>query len=179
MNTSFNKKSNLDDCKFHNTKLLLTNYRDIIWSIEISIQHLKNELEEEYGTTIDEYLNTIYNAGISLDCTKLEARSRSIERSNKMIKLIHSSVDTMRKKHKNGETYYWILYYTYLSPQQLKNNEKILQALKAHIGYISRSNYFIKTREAVEVLSSMLWAYTSKSTLYILDELLPEMEVAK
>jgi len=38
-----------------------------------------------------------------------------------MLKLIESAVKLLRSKHKNGEIYYWLLYYTYFSPQQLRN----------------------------------------------------------
>ena len=36
-------------------------------------------------------------------------------------KLLDSSVDLLRNKHKNGEVYYWLIYYTFLSPQQFRN----------------------------------------------------------
>lgn len=177
MNKSNNINSN--EYKYHNTKLLLKKYRDIIWSLEVSVQCLKNEFEDEYGTTIDEFLDTAYQAGMDLAGTELEYHSKSIVRSNKMISLINRSVEIMRNKHKYGEVYYWILYFTYLSPHQLKNNDEIIEALKPHLGKISRRTYFLRSKEAIDVLSSILWAYTSKNTINILNELLPELEVAQ
>ena len=50
-----------------------------------------------------------------------------------MIKLLESSVDLLRGSHKHGEQYYWILYYSFLSPQQLKNTDEILEKLEQHI----------------------------------------------
>lgn len=50
---------------------------------------------------------------------------KSIARSKKMLDLLNNAVDTLRSKHKHGEQYYWILYYTYLCPQQLQNIEEI------------------------------------------------------
>lgn len=76
------------------------------------------EFEIEYGNSIDEFLESIYLAGADLGGSKLENYARSIERSNKMLTLLNSAVDLMRSKHKFGEQYYWILYYTFLSPQQ-------------------------------------------------------------
>ena len=54
-----------------------------------------------------------------------------------MLKLLDSSVDLLRNKHKNGEVYYWLIYYTFLSPQQLRNVEEIIEKLRPHIRDIS------------------------------------------
>lgn len=80
----------------------------------------------------------------------------------------------LRTKHKNGEAYYWLLYYSFLSPQQLKNVEEIIETLRPHIRDISFRTYYRKRREAIEALSSVLWGYTSKDSLDMLEQFLPE-----
>ena len=37
-----------------------------------------------------------------------------------MLNTLMAAVDLLRTKHKHGEQYYWILYYSYLSPQELQ-----------------------------------------------------------
>ena len=91
-----------------------------------------------------------------------------------MLQLLESSLELLRNKHKNGEAYYWILYYTYFSPQQLKNNEEIIEKLTPYIRDISYRTYYRKRREAIEALSSVLWGYTSKDSLSILDQFFPQ-----
>ena len=81
----------------------------------------------EYGTSVDDFLDSVYAAGIELSGTDIAERAKSIERSNKMLKLLDSSVDLLRNNHKHGEQYYWILYYAFLSPQKLKNTDEILE----------------------------------------------------
>lgn len=54
----------------------------------------------------------------------------SLERSKRMLQLINSAIDLMRKKHEKGELYYWILYYTYLAPHHYANNYEILHFLE-------------------------------------------------
>ena len=54
-----------------------------------------------------------------------------------MLKLLDSAVDLLRTKHKNGEAYYWLLYYSFLSPQQLKNVEEIIENLRSSYPGIS------------------------------------------
>ena len=77
-------------------------------------------------------------------------------------------------RHKTGEAYYWLLYYSFLSPQQLKNVEEIIENLRPHIRDISFRTYYRKRREAIEALSSVLWGYTSKDSLDVLEQFFPE-----
>lgn len=84
-----------------------------------------------------------------------------------------SAVDLLRKHHKNGETFYWVLYYTYLSPQQLRNVDEIIVQLRPYIRDISYRTYYRRRREAVEALSSVLWGYTSQDSMKVLEQFFP------
>ena len=118
---------------FHDTWKLLKNYRDAVWNLELAVQQVRNTFEIEYGSSIEEFLDSMYIAGADVGGTKLENYAKSIERSNKMLTLLNSAVDILRNKHKHGEQYYWILYYSYLSPQQLQNTDEIIENLRPHI----------------------------------------------
>lgn len=155
---------------FHDTWKLLKNYRDAVWNLELAVQHVKNTFEIEYGSSIEEFLESIYLAGADIGGSKLENYAKSIERSNKMLNLLNSAVDILRSKHKHGEQYYWILYYSYLSPQQLQNTDEIIESLMPHIANISKRTYYRKRPEAVQALSSILWGYTSKDCLEMLNK---------
>ena len=91
-----------------------------------------------------------------------------------MLNLLNSAVEILRNKHKHGEQYYWILYYSYLSPQQLQNTDEIIDSLMPHITNISKRTYYRKRPEAVAALSSILWGYTSKNCLEMLDKFFPD-----
>lgn len=162
-----------DNPLFHDTWKLLKNYRDAVWNLELAVQQVKNTFEIEYGNSIDEFLESIYLAGANLGGSKLENYAKSIERSNRMLKLLTSAVDMLRNKHKHGEQYYWLLYYTYLSPQQLQNTEEIIEKLQPHIMNISYRTYYRKRPLAIEALSTILWGYTSKECIDILDKFIP------
>ena len=174
-----NQSKNLDISEqsnplFHDTWKLLKNYRDAVWNLELAVQQVKSSFEVEFGSTIEDFLDSIYLAGADVGGSKLENYAKSIERSNKMLRLLDSAVDILRSKHKYGEQYYWILYYSYLSPQQLQNTEEILEKLAPHIMNISRRTYYRKRPEAIQALSSILWGYTSKDCLHMLDQFFPE-----
>lgn len=158
----------------HDTWKLLKKYRDVVWSLELSVQQLKKSFEIEFSSSIDEFLDSIYLAGAQLTNTSLEHYSKCIERSNKMLKLIDTSVELLRTKHKFGETYYWVLYYTYLSQQELGSVVEIIETLRPYLKYISYRTYYRYRREAIEALSSVLWGYTSKDCTELLDNFYPE-----
>lgn len=98
-----------------------------------------------------------------------------------MLKLLTSAVDIMRNKHKHGEQYYWLLYYTYLSPQQLQDMAEVIEK-QPHIMKISHRTYYRKRPQAIEALSTILWGYTSKGCIdvldqFILDQFIPDQMV--
>ena len=169
-------KSVEQDSRYHDTWRLLKKYRDVIWSMELSVQQLRKEFECEYGSSVDDFLESVYMAGADLSGTQIENHARCIERSHKMLTLVDNAVELLRTRHKNGEEYYWLLYYTYLSPQQFRNVEEIMEQLRPHIHDISFRTYYRRQKEATEAMSSILWGYTSKDSLELLDKLLPEWQ---
>ena len=129
-----------EDARYHDTWRLLKKYRDVTWSLELSIR---------------------------------QNHARCIERSYKMLTLLENSVNLLRTHHQSGEVYYWILYYSFLSPQKLKNVEEIIEALHPHIRDISFSTYYRLRKAAVEALSSVLWGFSAQDTLKTLDCFFP------
>ena len=168
------KKTVAEDSRYHDTWRLLKKYRDVVWSMELSVQQVKKEFEIEFGSTIDDFLESVYLAGADLGGTKIENHARCIDRSNQMLKLLNNAVEILRTRHKNGETYYWVLYYTFLSPQQLRNVDEIIEQLQPHVRDIGRTTYYRKREQAVAALSSILWGYTSKDCITLLEDFFPD-----
>ncbi len=165
-----NQQDVRDDPRYHDTRRLLKKYRDVTWSLELSVQRLRSQFQVEYGTDIEDFLDTIYLAGAELGGTELEHHAQCIERSHKMLTLVQNAVELLRTRHKNGEAYYWVLYYAYLSPQEFQNTEEIIEQLQPHIRDISIPTYYRWKKKAVETLSTILWGYTEKGSLQILEE---------
>lgn len=173
MSVTNKSKDVTEDPRYHNTWRLLKEYRDVVWSLELSVLHLKNQFHVEYGCDVDEFLDSIYSAGADLGGTELEQYARCVERTNKMLKLLQGAVTLLRSKHKDGESLYWVLYYTYLSPQRLENVNEILEQIKPHIHDISFRTYYRRRKEAVHALSSILWGYTTRDNLQLLEDFIP------
>ena len=126
---------------------------------------------------VTNFLESIYLAGADLSGSNIEHHAECIERSHQMLKLLDTAIDLLRSKHKNGESYYWLLYYSFLSPQQQRNVEEIIEKLRPHIRDISFRTYYRKRREAIDALSSVLWGYTSRDSLIILNKLESNLKI--
>lgn len=163
-----------EDQRFHDTYLLLKKYRDVVWGLELSVQQVKRRFQMEVGSNIKDFLDSIYLAGVDFSDNGIEEQARSIEKSYQMLKLLETSVNIMRNKHKHGEMYYWLLYYSYLSPQQYRSVDEIIEMIRPHVSDISERTFFRRRKNAVEALSSILWGYTSRDSLSLLEQFFPD-----
>lgn len=157
---------------YHNTEMLLKKYRDVVWSIEVSAMQAQISFELEMDCRLDEFLEMSYAAGADLSGTQIQEQMRTLERNKKMLKIIESAVNLLRKKQADGEEYYWILYYTYLSDKPCKKVEDIIKLIGQKTQPMAWKTYFKKRKKAIEVLSTILWGFTSKECLPILNEFL-------
>lgn len=169
-----NYPSPVENPRFHDTYQYLARYCDVTYSLKVVVHQLESQFQIKYGSSIDDFLDSIYAAGIELGGGNIEERAKNIERSNRMLKLLESSVDLLRSNHKYGEQYYWILYYSFLCPQELRNTDEIIEKLASHIDNISYRTFYRKRRSTIESLSTIFGGFTAKETLELLNKFFPE-----
>lgn len=162
------------DERYHDTLLLLKKYRDVVWSLSVSVEHVKSDFRECFGENIDDFLESVYVAGADLSGTDIEERAKCIERSNKMLQLVDSAVARMRNKHKHGELYYQVLYYNFLCEHEFGSLDDVLEALNEAGIMISRRTMFDYRTHAINLVSTYLWGYTAKDTQNILAKFIKE-----
>ena len=63
------EKNVTEDPRYHDTRRLLRKYRDVTWSLELSVQQMRNQFHVEYGTSVEKFLESIYLAGADLSGT--------------------------------------------------------------------------------------------------------------
>ena len=66
------KKQIQQDERYHDTLLLLKRYRDVVWSLTVSVEQVKSDFRDCFGESIDEFLDSIYTAGADLSGTDIE-----------------------------------------------------------------------------------------------------------
>lgn len=157
-----------ENTAYHDIIALFKIYRSVNWRMQIKINQVKHRFQMEYGMDVDSFLDSIYQAGMDInqDLSSEKERIESINRSNKFLKLIDEAVELMRKYHPNGERYYWVLYYSYMSAYKAENVEEILDKLEPHfpkITRIHRATYFRWREQAFEAVSGILWGYEGEN----------------
>ena len=165
-----NKKIPREEYLYHNTEILLKKYRDVVWSIEVSTIQAQISFELEMDCKLEEFLEMSYAAGVDLSRTQIQEQMRTLERNKKMLKIIEAAVNVLRKKQVDGEEFYWILYYTYLSDKPCKKVEDIINLVGLKTAPMAWKTYFNRRKKAIEELSTILWGFTSKECLPILKE---------
>lgn len=168
------RKKITPDERYHDTLLLLKKYRDVVWSLSVSVEHAKSDFRECFGGSIEDFLDSVYVAGVDLSGTDIESRAKCIERSNKMLNLVDEAVATMREKYKHGELYYQVLYFNYFSTREYRSQEEVLEALSEAGFPMCRKTMIDYRTLAVNLVSSFLWGYTAKETKEILDRFVKE-----
>ena len=166
------KRTEREEYLYHNTELLLKKYRDVVWSIEVSAIQAQINFENEMDCTLSEFLNMSYEARADLSGTEIQEQMRVLERNKKMLKIIDTSVELIRKKQVDGEVYYQILYHTYISDEPSGSIEEIIDKLAQNGQYMSWKTYYNKRTKAIEILSTVLWGFTSKDCMPIIEQFL-------
>ncbi len=157
-----------EDAVYHNVIALFKIYRSVSWRMQVQIGQVKHRFQKEYGTDVDEFLDSIYQAGMDIndDSANIQSRIDAISSSNKFLKLIDESVELMRRYHPQGDRYYWILYYTYMASHKPENIMEIMGKVERHLPdgvTMNRSTYFRWRDYALKAVDGILWGYEEDS----------------
>lgn len=136
--------------KYHNTLLLLKNYRTIAWVLECFPDTLAEDLEQPFEG-LDELLDR-FDAEMGMENRKLENRMMSVQKSRLMIDRVNEALSVLKKKPDNGQKLYDLIYQTYISPEKLRLSD-ILYRLD-----MSPRHYYRLREQAVNILSIRLWS---------------------
>jgi len=135
---------------YHNTVLLLKNYRDIAWALESFPSQIAEELDRPLEA-LDALLSAV-DTQIAMNNNRLERRLESVQRTRLLLDRINDALTVLKKKPHGGEMMYDIIYRTFIAPEVLTHSE-ILYRLS-----ISSRHYYRLRTQALNVLSLRLWA---------------------
>lgn len=106
---------------YHNTEMLLQNYRSIVWALECFPTTIVDELDRPLND-LDAILRYI-DVELSLDNKKLESRIESIKKSRLLLDRVNEALTVLKRKPEHGEKMYEVIYMTYLAPEKLSHND--------------------------------------------------------
>ena len=82
-----------ENTAYHDVEKLFKIYRSVNWKMQIKINQVKRHFQLEYGTDVDKFLDSLYQAGMDVDTDLASEKERveSINHSNKFLKLMDES----------------------------------------------------------------------------------------
>ena len=139
---------------YHNTRILLENYRNITWLLECFPDTVAEELETPLGD-LDTLLDRM-DLEMGMGNRKLESRLESVRKSRLLLDRINEALSVLKRKPDNGAKMYELIYQTYLAPEKLSHADLLYRL------YISSRHYYRLRQQAITILSIRLWATPSR-----------------
>ena len=140
------KKRNM----YHNTQVLLENYRNIAWALECFPDTIAEELDHPLAE-LDALLDHM-DLEMGMGNRKLESRLESVKKSRLLLDRVNEALTVLKRKPDNGPKMYEIIYLTYLAPDKLSHTD-LLYRLD-----ISSRHYYRLRGQAITILSIRLWS---------------------
>ena len=144
------KKKDRNKRTYHNTKMLLEHYRDLLWAMESVPADLQRELDvplEELDLLI-----TRLDLELSMENRRMESRLLTIMKSRMLLDRINEAISFLRPKPKEGEHLYQIIYLTYIAKQRDSVTDVIAEL------NLSKAMYYEQRKRAIMMIGMKLWA---------------------
>jgi len=146
---------------YHNTELLLKNYRTIVWQLESTPGLIAEELDRPFQD-VDQMIQQL-SFDIAMGDRMREYELASIQKSRGLINRVNEALTVLKRKPDNGERLYELIYMTYIGEEKLSHKELLYR-----LGLSSRSYYRMR-EQAITVLSIRLWSAPTKEMDFWLD----------
>lgn len=150
---------------YHNTELLLTSYREIVWALESVPDQIASELQMPFAT-LDELIDRI-DLELGLENKRLESRLNSVTKSRLLIDRINEAVSVLKTKPKDGNDMYRVIYKTFMDPNVCRNIYDLFYELN-----LSKRKYYEIRKKAIRLISLRLWSAPDKEVDVWLDVLM-------
>ena len=152
-NSGFLLEKNITNKTYHNTKLLLHQYKAVLWRIKQDITDMQDTAIEKGYDELYNYIDLISCMNESTESEKLERRLSSMKDSKIILDFIDRAVIILRDYPHNGKLYYEILTKTYLNFYPYSENEMLENY------NFSRATYYREKKKAVGMLGIVLWGF--------------------
>lgn len=150
---------------YHNTELLLTSYREIVWALESVPDQIASELQMPFAT-LDELIDRI-DLELGMENKRLESRLNSVTKSRLLIDRINEAVSVLKTKPKDGKDLYRVIYKTFMDPIVSRNIYDLFYELN-----LSKRKYYELRKKAIRLISLRLWSAPDKEVDVWLDVLM-------
>ena len=139
---------------YHNTELLLTNYRNIVWQTNCEIDTISGELNLPLSN-LDAILSRI-DAELGMQNRRLEYRLERLAKTRQLLDRINDALTALKAKPGNGAFLYDLVYLTYIADEDLHHVD-LLDRL-----HVSSRHFYRLKEEAINIISLLLWSAPSE-----------------
>lgn len=146
---------------YHNTELLLRQYRNLAWLVECFPDTIAEELEQPFEN-IDGMIERL-DLEMAMGNRKLENRMESVHKNRLVIDRINEALTVLKKKPEDGERLYELVHMTYIAPESLNHNELLFRL------NLSSRHYYRLREQAISILSIRLWSTPGKDVDFWLE----------
>lgn len=119
---------------YHNTLLLLTNYRSILWQTESELESVAAELNLPLRK-LDAVLSRI-DAEIGMENRRLELRLERLAKTRQLLDQINDALTSLKHKPGNGQLLYDLIYLTYIAEDKMRQTDVLFRL------NVSRRHYY-------------------------------------
>lgn len=141
---------------YHNTKLMLQHYRDLVWVMGSIPKDMKAELDIPMADL--DKLITRLDVELSLDNRSVESRLQAVIRSRSLVDRMNEAISFLKTKPHEGELLYQIIYHTYIG----KKRNSIFDVID-EVG-LSKSRYYSLRKKAITMIGIKLWSAPNVKT---------------
>ena len=135
--------------KYHNTEVLLEQYRTIIWVLECVPEEIAAELKVK-TQSIDALLERI-DYELATDNKRLEGKMRTVVKTRNLIERVNEALMVLKMKPDNGEVLYKLIYDAFLDSVRRPWDELVERM------HVSSRTYYRMRRAALGIISTRLW----------------------
>lgn len=139
---------------YHNTAVVLSHYRTIVWILEC----FPGEIADEMGVRtkdVDDLVSRI-DYEVVMGNQRVEDRLRAVGKTRYLLNRVNDAIAVLRKKPVNGEQLYRIIYEAYIDPEERTTLDLIERM------HMSARTYYRMKEEALAIISIRLWSAPSK-----------------
>jgi len=135
--------------KYHNTEVLLEQYRTIIWVLECVPGEIAAELKVK-TQSIDALIERI-DYELATDNKRLEGKMRTVVKTRNLIERVNEALMVLKMKPDNGEVLYKLIYDAFLDSVRRPWDELVERM------HVSSRTYYRMRKEALGIISKRLW----------------------
>jgi len=135
---------------YHNTEVLLDQYRTIVWVLECAPMEIAHELAVQ--TKGFDALVAKLDYEINIDNKRMEGKVQTLIKTRLLIERVNDAMTVLKMKPGDGEELYRLIYDAHIDPVE-RDCYTLMERMN-----VSERTYYRMKREALSVLSMRLWS---------------------